>query len=185
MILFRCFAWDAAAAPGARGGALWFPRMLQGPGRHDNPHLYGCLYLSEEPLSPVVEQLARLRGTDLGPDDLVRHGLPLALAAVDVGEGAALVDLDEPRVLADEGLRPSGVATHERGRTQADAARLFERHPGAVGLRWWSTFESLWANLTLFDRGGEGLALADVRRLELGDDVVVEAASYLGLPPAA
>ena len=37
MILFRCLAWDKASAANARGGAVWFPRMLQGDGRHDNP----------------------------------------------------------------------------------------------------------------------------------------------------
>jgi hypothetical protein len=181
-MLFRCFAWDRSSAPGARGGAVWFPRMLQGSGRHDNPLLYGCLYASEEPVSPVVEQLARLTGTTLGPDDLLRHGFPLALATVEVGEDPSLVDLDEPRVLAEEGLRPSLVATRERARTQADAAGLYEGHPEAVGLRWWSTFESQWPNVTLFDRAAERLAVEDVHALGLDDDVVGEAARFLGLP---
>ena len=168
-----------------RGGALWFPRMLQGSGRHDNPLLYGCLYLSEEPVSPVVEQLAGLRGTELGPDDLVRHRLPLALAAVEVGLGTALVDLDEPRVLVEESLRPSAVATRDRSRTQTDAVRLYERHPAAGGLRWWSTFESQWANVTLFDRAADAVRLDDVHALALADDVVSEAARFLGLPLAS
>lgn len=182
MILFRAFAWDSSSAPGARGGPLWFPRMLQGAGRHDNPLVYGCLYVSEEPVSPVVEQLARLRGADLGPADLVRHGLALALATVSLADGTPLVDLDDPVVLAEEGLRPSVVATHERARTQADAARLHERHADAAGLRWWSSFESQWANVTLFDRSATALEVVDVHRLSLEDDVVGEAARFLGLP---
>jgi hypothetical protein len=182
VILFRCFPWDGGVGPEVRGGPVWFPRMLQGAGRHDNPLLYGCLYVSEEPVSPVVEQLARLRGSGLAKADLVRRGLPLALAAVELGDGAVLVDLDEPRVLADEGLRPSFVATGERARTQADAAALFGRSPEASGLRWWSTFESQWPNVTLFDRAAGSLDGGDVRALELGDDVVEEAARFLGLP---
>ena len=34
----------------------------------------------------------------------------------------------------------------------AYAERLFDKHPDALGLRWWSTLESSWINVTLFDR---------------------------------
>jgi RES domain-containing protein len=182
VILFRCFAWDAVVSTRARGGPMWFPRMLQGDGRHDNPALYGCLYLSTEPVSAAVEQIARFAGTSLGPADLVRRGLPLSLAAVELADDAPLVDLDEPRVLTGEGLRPSQVATNARSLTQAQAAGLFGKHADAVGLRWWSTFESLWANVTLFDRAEPRLEIADVQPLDVGDDVVREAAEFLGLP---
>ena len=181
MILFRCFPWDRGAAEGARGGAHWFPRLLQGAGRHDNPMLYGCLYASQDPLSPVVERLARFRGRPLTPDKLVSSGLPVALAALELADEAELVDLDDPAALLQEELRPSQVATNDRSVTQAQAGGLFERHPEAAGLRWWSTFESLWANVTLFDRAEAALAVADVHALDVGDDVVGEAAEFLGL----
>lgn len=181
MILYRCFAWDRATAPEARGGALWFARMLQGAGRHDNPLTYGCLYVSESPLSAVVEQLARFTGRELRPDLLRRHGLPLALGALELPDGEEVIDLDDPPTLAAERLRPSLVATHERARTQTDAATLFERHPRAAGLRWWSTFEAQWANTTLFDRAAPALGVRDVRTLAVDDEVVAEAAVFLGL----
>ena len=184
MILFRCLAWDKAAAPRSRGGPLWFPRMLQGNGRHDNPALYGCLYASVEPVSAVAEQIHRLAGTSLEPPDLLRRGLPLALAAIALDDAHELVDLDDPAVLVGEGLRPSQIATHDRAVTQAGAAEIFERHPDAPGLRWWSTIEALWENLTLFDRAQELLSVDDVHPLGLGDEVVVEAAEFLGLPIA-
>ena len=88
---------------------------------------------------------------------------------------------EEPGVLEREGLRPSRVATHERAITQAGAAGVFGRNPAAIGLRWWSTLEALWANVTLFDRAETLLAVEDVQPLELGDDVVVQAAEFLGL----
>jgi len=184
VILFRCFGWDRGAGAAARGGALWFPRPLQGQGRHDAPDRYGCLYLSEDPVSAVVEQLAPLAGTRLEEPDLVRAGLPLALGALSLPAEARVVDLDEPLVLAGEALRPSLVATRDRARSQADAALLHERHPEAAGLRWWSAFESRWANVTLFDRAAPELAVEDVKELELGDDVVGEAAAFLGLAAA-
>lgn len=184
MILFRCFAWDGAAEAGARGGPLWFPRLLQGEGRHDAPERYGCLYASLEPVAAVVEQLAPLAGTSLGPPDLVRQGLPLSLATLSLQDSALLVDLDEPLALAEEGLRPSRVASGDRTVTRVDAAALHERRRDAAGLRWWSLHESRWANVTLFDRAAEDLGVEDVRPLELDDDVVERAARFLGLEAA-
>jgi RES domain len=184
VILYRCLAWNERAAPDAPDGALWFPRPYQGEGRHDNPDVYGCLYLSEAPLSCVVEQLARFRGQRLVPALLRRRDLPLALAELELRDGAELVDLDEPAVLRRERLRPSRVATREREVTQPQARALYEGHRRAAGLRWWSTFESLWANVTLFDRAASALKLASVRTLELGDEEIVSAAEALGLRPA-
>jgi hypothetical protein len=181
VILFRCLAWDKAASPRARGGPLWFPRMLQGDGRHDNPTLYGCLYASVEPVSAVAEQLDRLAGTDLQGADLVRRGLPLALTAIGLADDAILVDLDDPDVLAGEGMRPSRIAAHHRSLTQAGAADVFAGHAEAAGMLWWSTLEALWTNVTLFDRAEELLAVEDIHPLGLGDEVVGEAADFLGL----
>jgi hypothetical protein len=183
--LFRCFAWDGRVEVSARGGALWFPRPLQGEGRHDGPERYGCLYVSEDPVSAVVEQLAPLAGTRLEESDLLRGGLPLALAALSLPGDVRVIDLDEPLVLAGEALRPSLVATLDRARSQADAALLHERHPDAAGLRWWSALEPRWANVTLFDRAAPEIGVDDVRALALADDVVGEAAGFLGLAVAA
>jgi RES domain len=181
VILYRCLAWNERAAPAAPDGAVWFPRPYQGEGRHDNPDLYGCLYLSEQPLSSVVEQLARFRGQRLAPALLRRRGLPLALAELELPDAAELVDLDDPAVLRRERLRPSRVATRDRDLTRPQARALHERHRHAAGIRWWSTFESLWANVTLFDRAATRLRLVSVRALTLDDEEIVSAADVLGL----
>jgi hypothetical protein len=181
VILYRCLAWNERAAADAPDGPLWFPRPYQGEGRHDNPDLYGCLYLSEAPLSCVVEQLARFRGQRLVPALLRRRDLPLALAALEVPDDAELIDLDEPAVLRRERLRPSRVATRDREITRPQARALREGHRHAAGLRWWSTFESLWANVTLFDRAASRLRLASVRALALGDEEIASSAEVLGL----
>ena len=114
MRLYRCFAWDARARHDEPDGPLWFPRPYQGEGRHDNPDRYGCLYLADRALSCIVEQLARFRGQRLTPGLLRRRGLPLALAELELDEGAGLIDLDDPVVLRRERLRPSLVATRHR-----------------------------------------------------------------------
>lgn len=181
MTLYRCFAWNGAADPAAPDGPLWFPRAFQGEGRHDNPDLFGCLYLADRAVSCVVEQLARFRGQRLTAALLRRRGLPLALAELTLRNDAELVDLDDPSVLRRERLRPSAVATRERGVTQPQARRLFEQHAQASGLRWWSTYESLWMHVTLFDRAARHLHVASVRELTLEDPAVVEAAQRFAL----
>ena len=181
MILHRCFAWDERAADAGPDGPLWFPRVYQGEGRHDNPDRYGCLYLSASPLSTVVEQLARFRGQRLLPSLLRRRGLPLALADLDLDDDAELVDLDDPVVVRRERLRPSRIATRDRQITQPQALALHDRHRRAAGVRWWSTYEALWINVTLFDRAASQVQLRSIRALTLGDPAVIEAAELFGL----
>jgi hypothetical protein len=156
--------------------------VFQGDGRHDNPDVYGCLYLTDRESSGVVEQLARFRGQALIAPMLVRRGLPLALAAIELADQAELIDLDDPVVLRRRRLRPSLVATRRRPITQPQALAAY-RDTDSAGLSWWSIFESLWANYTIFDRAHSLLTLQDVRVLSVEDDAVLEAAEYLGLAP--
>ena len=191
MILWRVLPWDPSARPTAPGGALWFPRPFQGAARHDDPARYGCLYVAEDPVSAVAEALAPFRGTgDLDAEMLTRMGRPLGLAELALDDAASLIDLDDPAVLVREqlrpsqvaeGLRPSEVATGRRAATQGYAARLFDAHPAAAGLRWWSTLEASWINVTLFDRAAPRLRLRHVRALDPAAEEVAAAARFLGL----
>ena len=181
MILYRCFAWNRVSDRDAPDGPLWFPRIFQGEGRHDNPETYGCLYLADRPVSCVVEQLAAFRGQRLTGSLLRRRGLPLAIAAIELDDGAMVVDLDDPAVLRRERLRPSRVATRTRSITQPQALALYRAHPNAAGLRWWSSWEALWANVTIFDRAASSLRLLEVQELTLRDARLLEAAEFFGL----
>lgn len=181
MTLYRCFAWREAARPAEPDGPLWFPRMFQGDGRHDNPDAYGCLYLSDRPESCVVEQLAAFRGQRLTASLLRRRDLPLALARIELDDRAELIDLDDPSVLTRERLRPSRVATRLRETTQPQALALYRGHPKAAGLRWWSSWEALWMNVTMFDRARKALELMDVTTLTLDHPTLLAAADFFGL----
>ena len=182
MRLWRVLPWDPSARVGQLGHALWVPREYQGSGRHDAPDRYGCLYLAEGAVSPVAETLAPFRGTgDLQPELLIRSGRQLALVELELADDATLIDFDDPAVLVAESLRPSVVATGQRSVTQAYAVGQFERHSAAAGLRWWSTLEASWIQVTLFDRALGGLSVRDVRTLTVDDEAVAAAASYLGL----
>jgi len=140
------------------------------------------LYVATEPVAAIVEQLARFRGSVMVPQILRRRGLLLALATIELNDRTHLVDLDDPRLLAARGLRPSRVATRDRRVTQPQALRFYRR--GANGLRWWSTFESLWTNVTLFDRAAPRLRVATV--VPVTPDVAAfrEAADILGIARA-
>jgi hypothetical protein len=181
VILQRCFAWSRRARPDEPDGPLWVPRAFQGDGRHDNPDLYGCLYLADREVAAVVEQLARFRTQRLQAALLRRRGLPLALAALELADGVEVLDLDDPRVLARERLRPSEVATRRREVTQPQARALHGARPRAAALRWWSTFEASWANYTVFDRAVPALSVVGLRELTLEDEAVAAAADFLGL----
>jgi hypothetical protein len=180
MILYRCFAWSERRRPTDQDGPLWFPRIYQGEGRHDNPDVYGCVYLADREVSAVVEQLARFRGRTFRPEFLRRRGLPLAVAAIELPDRAQVIDLDDPSVLSAHDLRPSVVATRRREITQPQALQLYRRHRFAAGLRWWSVFEALWANVTIFERAASRLQLAEVQRLEPDSPSATEAAAFLG-----
>ena len=182
MIVWRVLPVDPAAATDAAGGPLWFPREYQGAARHDNPEAYGCLYVSQTPVSAVAEALAPFRGRGaLTAAMLERAGRALSLAALDLREPHGLLDLDEPATLAAEGLRPSGVATRVRATTQRDALRLFQGHRRATGLRWWSTIEASWINLTIFDRARRRLRVRSVELLGAEHEAARGAAAELGL----
>jgi len=181
VILHRCFAWNRRSGPTGQDGPLWVPRVFQGEGRHDNPDVYGCLYLADRETSGIVEQLARFRTQRLQPALLRRRELPLALAELELDDAAEVIDLDDPQVLRRERLRPSVVATRRRELTRPQALALHRGHPRAAALRWWSTFEALWANYTVFDRALGSLSLGAVRELTVDDPAVVEAAELLGL----
>ena len=85
--------------------------MFQGDGRHDNPEVYGCLYLSDRPESCIAEQLAAFRGQRLTASMLRRRDLPLALGRLEIRDSATLIDLDDPSVLLRERL--AQVRAHE------------------------------------------------------------------------
>ena len=63
--------------------------------------------------------------------------------------------------------------------TQPQALAIHEA--GADGIRWWSTFESLWANVTVFDRAARRLRVVSVAVLAAVDPPLREALELLGI----
>ena len=181
MKLYRVFPYDGQAELDEVGGALHCARNRQGAGRHDNPDLYGAMYLSETPEGALAEQLAAFRGQLLSAALLERAGLPLALAELGCATGE-VIDLDDPATLVAEDLAPSRVATRHRATTQAWSAALYRSHARAIGIRWWSVLEASWLNVTAFEnRARRRLRVLSTGVLELSSPVVETAAAALGL----
>ena len=182
MRLVRVFPYAQSATSRELGHPLFIPRRFQGGGRHDNPDLYGALYLSQEPIAAVAEQIAHLRGQSLVDSDLDRGGLRLAMVELDAPIERRMHDLDEPRILSRWRLRPSEVATRRRSVTQKWAARIFRGRGSPWGVRWWSTLEASWLHVTLFDRGAARLRIRHPpERLTADHPAVRRAAEELGI----
>jgi hypothetical protein len=64
--------------------------------------------------------------------------------------------------------------------TQRQAAAIFALPTEPQGLRWWSTLESSWIDVTLFDRALSRMKIVRVTPLGLEDPVVREASELLG-----
>jgi hypothetical protein len=181
MTLFRLFPFDPDAPARSEGGPLFVARHLQGGGRHDNPGVYGALYLSRSTISPIAEHLAMWRASGAAGSALRPEGRPMALVGFDDARLDELVGLDDPRALMDRGLRPSGVATRERRVTRPLAKSLYDE--GVTGFEWWSTIEAGWVNATLFaDRALDRLEIADEpEALTIQHPLVREAAETVGV----
>lgn len=180
-MLYRIFPWVRDAEPTHPGGPLFVPRLDQGPGRHDNPDVYGALYLSRSRISPVAELLKDYVGRPVEVTRLLKEGSPVSLASIEETTLEGLLDLDDPRILVERELRPSAVATRTRKPTQRIALSLYTE--GVTGFEWWSTIEASWINVTLFeDRVTGRLTLAaEPEPLTLDHPVVREAAEAVGV----
>lgn len=181
-MLYRTFPRVDGAGPADPGGPLFVPRLEQRRGRHDNPDAYGALYLSRVPASPIAEILREYVSRAQPPHPLLREGSPIGLAAIDDSALDELIDLDDPTSLETRDLRPSGVATRNRGRTQKLAMAIFGE--GAAGFEWWSAIEAAWINVTLFaERAVERLSVVgEPEALTTEHPAVREAAEAVGVP---
>jgi len=180
-VLYRWFPWLPGAGEHDPGGPLYVPRFDQGGGRHDNPDAYGAFYLSRVPASPIAEVLRDYVARAAPPLPLFREGAPSRLAVIDDSAVRELLDLDDPRSLVARELRPSGVATRNRDRTQKLALTLYRE--GEAGFEWWSTIEASWINVTLFaDRvAGRLSVVGEPEPLTLDHPAVREAAEAVGV----
>lgn len=171
--LYRVFPWVRGAPRGAPGHPLHVP--TQGFGRIDNPDRYSTLYIAEQAAAAVAEVLGAF---DVWDERLLVASSIGVLSVARFSIGAAhVLDLDAPEPLAERGLIPSSIATRDRTRTQAWAARIFEERRWS-GVRWWGYHEATWGSIGLWRT--TGMRVKSIEPLTLDHPAVIEAADRLG-----
>lgn len=179
--LYRVFPYLEGARPTEPGGSLYCPRHRQGQGRADHPDHYGVLYLAVHPLAAITERFQGFRGRSIGPRHLrvgpLGEGSVYALAAYQASAGSEC-DLDHPQPLAERGLVPSDIATHDRAITQAWALVVF-RERRWMGVRYWSSLEAKWPVVARWD--WSDLLVLEVEQLTTAHPAVREAADFLAV----
>ncbi len=173
MNLFRVFPYDSSAAEDQPGGALFRP--IGGLGRIDNPALYRTLYVSDAEECAVAEQFGTIPVWH--PEMLVHaSGSRYALATLEAPDSLAIWDLNDTTNLRELDLTPRDVATRNRKKTQAWAARVFELHK-YVGISWWSYYNPDWTAFGLWS--SRRIKIVSVRSLELRDIAIIDASKAI------
>jgi len=178
--LWRCFPFDAAAAPGAAFSAQHLVAGQSG-GRFDLQDHPPVRYFACSPVHALAELLAPFRGQPLGFGHLRRSGHPLALVEITTAPSldARIADCNDHRVLASLALSPATLAHHDRRVTQEVARALYRAD--FAGLAWWSALTGAWRSTILFEdrvRPGE-LTYGVPRVVAFADGVVADARKFL------
>ena len=185
LLLWRAFPFN----PEARAGEPYSVRSVapahrQTGGRFDLGTV-PVLYLGESPAHAVAEVLRRFSGRALSPALFGTSRFPLALVSVRVSLAVTsrLIDLTDPRVLADLGVRPDTLALPEAGRAQTQAVSRQIYRLGAPGFRWWSAIHGGWHSTILYvDRVPlDSLDFGEPEVIDVHHRAVAEAAPYLFL----
>lgn len=174
--LYRVFPWRPQAGPNEEGHALYTRPSRRS--RIDNPDRYSVLYTSDHPAGAIAEMFAHLW---VWSDDMFAvPAMPGARRALVEFEAApTLTDLDRPRVLLEQGLRPSTVASSDREVTQQWARRIHEAG-SSDGIRWWSVKDARWATIGLW--APVKVDVTSIVPLDADHPAVREAARVLARP---
>jgi hypothetical protein len=167
--LYRALHHDPKAASDQPGGLLYVPP--QGNGRIDNPEAYRVFYVGDTRAGVCAEVFNWGKYRRQWSADMLRPPpfLPVshrAIAWYDVEDETLICNLDDPRELLAQSLRPSTVITRNYAESQKWALRLFQQGKWR-GLRWWSYHDARWASIGIWDLrcirgyGSEPLSIDD------------------------
>ena len=182
MRLYRVFPYLSSAAPDKPGGALHIS-PLQGAGRIDNPELYRTRYASTSPAGACAEAFTYGDYRTVWSEALLRGAPSLpgsvrALAWLELRAETKICDLDDPKVLTRNRLRPSQVVTRERTPTQRWARDIFASGLWH-GLSWWSYHDARWTSVALWRQ--DAVQAVGVELLTLQHTAITEAARILSI----
>jgi hypothetical protein len=136
VIVYRVFPYDAKARPGTPGHPMYLHRP-QGRGRLDNPTVYDTWYVALSPECAVGEVFGDL--SSWSAEMFTVPYLPggrRALGLYEVDAGIPILDLDDPKVLVERGLRPTQVVSRNRSVSQGWALSIFHETKSNADRRW-------------------------------------------------
>ncbi len=151
MKLYRVFDWDNSKKHYSNkpGSPVYIPRDKQGRGRHDIPQIDGMFYCSFSSHSAIAEQLYDFMNIKINDSIFnLSNGWTQALAEIEIKGTIKLADLNDSKLLVKYDIKPSEVVTSDIERTQ-QLAEFFHRKK-YDGIKWFSSIESSWTNVSLF-----------------------------------
>ncbi|MEU7869416.1 RES family NAD+ phosphorylase [Dactylosporangium sp. NPDC049140] len=182
MLVYRVFPHLPSAAPGQPGHPSYL-HPGRGGGRLDNPASYSVWYLSYDPCGAIGEVFGNRQ---TWPDTMFTEkrlpGSRKALATLRLPDDLSILDLDDPQVLLDRGLRPSQVVARNRAVTQAWALRIFDERNDRrerlwYGVAWRSFQRPQWRLLGYW--GSAEPVVVNVEPLHYQHYAVIDAAGTL------
>ncbi len=154
--LYRAFIWDGKNSGHKSGpySPLFVSRENQGKGRHDIIDKDGILYCSYDKCSVIAEILAPFSNRSIGSDVVKRLfdniNSTTAIAHFNIARDVNIANLTRASSLTKLKLNPADIATMNRTTTQAISRRIFDLKTMYTGFSWWSSIESQWTNVSLF-----------------------------------
>lgn len=149
---YRVCVWDPAETNPAVNGHPLHVWPHQGPGRVDDVDGdYRVLYVGDTAAGAIAEYLGNY--AQWTPDVLVPPPAAPVNSRIAIARYAGdlpILDLDDPYVLTEWGLRSSSVVTRDRSVTQTWARHIYDASLYA-GVAWWSYRDPRWASYGLWD----------------------------------
>jgi len=178
--VYRIFIHSPSAAPTEPGGVLFVPPH-QDLTRIGNPKRYQTLYVGDSQAGVCAEVFnvgkyrlrwssEMLRGRPDMPDSF--H----AIAEYEIDGSALICNLDDPKQLVAQSLRPSQIVTRDYLQSQAWALALFDTKRWC-GASWWSYHDPRWVSMGLWSL--DAIRSKRLERLTILHPALAEAASVL------
>ena len=166
MNLYRVFDWDNSKKHYSNnpGSPVYIPRDKQGRGRHDIPQIDGIFYCSLSSHSAMAEQLYDFMNIKINDSIFnLSNGWTQALAEIEMEDNIKLADLNDSKLLVKYDIKPSEIITSDIEITQR-IAKLFHEEK-YDGIKWFSSIESCWTNVSLFASRTHGILKKSVKAI--------------------
>ncbi len=157
MLVYRVFPFLESAEPGQPGHPLYEHHPQRG-GRVDHPDYY-TWYLARQQEAACGESFGNFtHWTDSMFEFPAVPGARRALGTYELPDDLRVCDLDDPRCLIEQGLRPTQVVARNLAVTSEWSHRIWSQTSPAVdgrrwqAVQWWSFHRPAWTVIASWER---------------------------------